>query len=48
MEMNRKLREAGHTKEQIQELRREIARQGKATGVVVGEGAEKAAVSTAG
>ncbi len=44
VEMNRKLRAAGHTDEQIRELRRQIAEQGKATGVVVGEGAEQAAV----
>jgi nitrogen fixation NifU-like protein len=43
VEMNRKLRLAGHTDEQIRELRRAIAEQGQATGVVVGEGAEKAA-----
>jgi len=39
VEMNRKLKEAGHTEEQIEELRREIARQGEGAGVVVGEGA---------
>ena len=44
VEMNRKLRAAGHTDEQIRELRRAIAAQGQATGVVVGEGAEQAAV----
>ena len=43
VEMNRKLRAAGHTDEQIRELRKAIAEQGKATGVVVGEGAEEAA-----
>ena len=43
VEMNRKLKAAGHSDEQIRELRRAIADQGKATGVVVGEGAEKAA-----
>jgi len=43
VEMNRKLRAAGHTDEQIRELRRAIADEGKATGVVVGEGAEEAA-----
>ena len=43
VEMNRKLRAAGHTDEQIQALRRAVAEQGEATGVVVGEGAEKAA-----
>jgi len=46
VEMNRKLKEAGHTKEQIRELRREIARQGEGTGVVVGEGAEQAAIAS--
>jgi len=45
VEMNRKLRAAGHTEEQIRELRRAIAEEGKATGVVVGEGAEDAAKS---
>jgi nitrogen fixation protein NifU and related proteins len=43
VEMNRRLREAGHSDEQIAELRREIAKQGEAAGVVVGEGAEAAA-----
>ncbi len=45
VEMNRKLREAGHTDEQIRALRRAIAAQGEETGVVVGEGAEEAANS---
>jgi len=45
VEMNRKLRAAGHTEEQIRELRRAIAEEGKATGLVVGEGAEDAAKS---
>jgi len=45
VEMNRKLRAAGHTDEQIRELRQAIAEEGKATGVVVGEGAEEAALS---
>ncbi|HEX9294080.1 MAG TPA: iron-sulfur cluster assembly scaffold protein [Gemmatimonadales bacterium] len=45
VEMNRKLLAAGHSEEQIQELRRAIAEEGKATGVVVGEGAEEAARS---
>ena len=45
VEMNRKLRAAGHTEEQIRELRRAIAEEGNATGVVVGEGAEQAAKS---
>ena len=43
VEMNRKLRAAGHSDEEIAELRREIARQGEAAGVVVGEGAPQAA-----
>ena len=43
VEMNRKLREAGHSDEQIRALRRAIAEQGEETGVVVGEGAEQAA-----
>lgn len=43
VEMNRKLRAAGHTDEQIRRLRTAIAEQGNATGVVVGEGAEQAA-----
>jgi len=46
VEMNRKLREAGHTDEQIRELRRAIAEQGEAAGVVVGEGAEQAAAAS--
>jgi len=37
VEMNRKLRAAGHTEEQIRELRRAIAEEGNAAGVVVGE-----------
>jgi nitrogen fixation NifU-like protein len=45
VEMNHKLKAAGHTDEQIAELRREIARQGEAAGVVVGEGAEDSAKS---
>jgi nitrogen fixation NifU-like protein len=43
VEMNRKLRAAGHSDEEIAELRREIARQGEAAGVVVGDGPEEAA-----
>src|SRR6266699_3181618 len=43
VEMNRKLKAAGHSDEQIRELRRAIAEQGTETGVVVGEGAEQAA-----
>ena len=45
VEMNRKLRAAGHTDQQIRELRRAISAEGQATGVVVGEGAEEAAKS---
>ena len=48
VEMNRKLRAAGHTDEQIKELRRAVAQQGQATGVVVGEGAERAATAPPG
>jgi nitrogen fixation NifU-like protein len=48
VEMNRKLRAAGHTDEQIRELRRAVAQQGQATGVVVGEGAEQAATAPRG
>ena len=43
VEMDRKLRAAGHSDEQIRELRRAVAAEGAATGVVVGEGAEAAA-----
>ncbi|MFN2571258.1 MAG: hypothetical protein ABR537_06550, partial [Gemmatimonadales bacterium] len=43
VEMNKKLREAGHTDAQIRALRAEIAKQGERAGVVVGEGAEEAA-----
>jgi nitrogen fixation NifU-like protein len=45
VEMNRKLRAAGHTDEQIAELRRAIAAQADGTGLVIGEGAERAALS---
>jgi nitrogen fixation NifU-like protein len=45
VEMKRKLRAAGHTDAQIAELRRAVAEQGTAAGVVVGEGAELAASS---
>ena len=48
VEMNRKLKAAGHTDEHIKELRRAIAEQGRATGVVVGEGAERAATAPPG
>ncbi|MDP3910113.1 MAG: iron-sulfur cluster assembly scaffold protein [Gemmatimonadales bacterium] len=43
VEMNRKLRAAGHTDEEIGELRRAIAAQAEGTGLVLGEGAERAA-----
>jgi nitrogen fixation NifU-like protein len=43
VEMNRKLKAAGYSDERIRELRRAVAEQGAATGVVVGEGAERAA-----
>ena len=45
VEMNRKLRAAGHTEEEIAELRRAIAAQAEGTGLVIGEGAEQAARS---
>jgi nitrogen fixation NifU-like protein len=45
VEMNRKLRAAGHTDEEIAQLRRAIAAQAEGTGLVIGEGAERAAVS---
>ncbi len=43
VEMNRKLKEAGHTEQQIQALRRAVAAQVEGIGLVVGEGAEAAA-----
>ncbi|HWC75245.1 MAG TPA: iron-sulfur cluster assembly scaffold protein [Gemmatimonadales bacterium] len=43
VEMNRKLRAAGHSDEGIAELRRAIAAQSRGTGLVIGEGAERAA-----
>jgi nitrogen fixation NifU-like protein len=45
VEMNRKLRLAGHTDEQIAELRAAIAAQAEGTGLVIGEGAERAALA---
>jgi len=45
VEMNRKLRAAGRTDEEIVELRRAIAAQAEGTGLVIGEGAEQAALS---
>ena len=47
VEMNRKLRAAGHTDEEIGELRRAIAAQAEGTGLVLGEGAERAALAGA-
>ena len=47
VEMNRKLRAAGHTDEEIQGLRRAIAAQAEGTGLVIGEGAERAALAGA-
>ena len=47
VEMNRKLRAAGHTDEEIGELRRAIAAQAEGTGFVLGEGAERAALAGA-
>ena len=47
VEMNRKLRAAGHTDEEIAELRRAIAAQAEGTGLVLGEGAEQAALAGA-
>jgi nitrogen fixation NifU-like protein len=45
VEMNRKLRAAGHTDEEIAQLRSAIAAQAEGTGLVIGAGAERAAVS---
>ena len=47
VEMNRKLQAAGHTDEEIGELRRAIAAQLEGTGLVLGEGAERAALAGA-
>ena len=47
VEMNRALRAAGHTEEEIRELRRAIAAQAEGTGLVLGEGAERAAFAGA-
>ncbi len=47
VEMNRKLRAAGHTDEKIRELRHAIAAQAEGTGLVLGEGAEQAALAAA-
>lgn len=43
VEMNRRLKAAGHTDAQIVELRRAVAAQAAGTGLVLGEGAERAA-----
>ena len=45
VEMNRKLRAAGHTDAEIAELRRAVAAQGEGTGLVIGDGAERAATT---
>jgi len=45
VEMNRKLRAAGHTDDEIAELRRAVAAQGAGSGNVIGDGAEQAAGS---
>lgn len=45
VEMNRRLRAAGHTAEDIRELRRAVAAQVAGTGLVIGDGAQKAAVA---
>lgn len=44
VEMNRKLKQAGHTEAEIQQLRRVIAAQTEGTGLAIGPGAEVAAV----
>ena len=43
VEMNRRLRAAGHSDAAIAELRRAVAAQAAGTGLVIGEGAERAA-----
>lgn len=45
VEMNRRLRAAGHTDEEIHELRRAVAAQAEGTGLVLGEGAEQVALA---
>jgi nitrogen fixation NifU-like protein len=45
VEMNRKLRAAGHTDEEIRELRRAVSAQAAGTGLVIGEGAAAAAAA---
>ena len=47
LEMNRALRAAGHTEQEIRKLRRAIAAQAEGTGLVLGEGAERAAFAGA-
>jgi nitrogen fixation NifU-like protein len=47
VEMNRKLRAAGHTDAEIRELRRAVAAQAEETGLVLGEGAEQGALAGA-
>jgi nitrogen fixation NifU-like protein len=48
VEMNRALRAAGHTEEEIREMRRAIAAQAEGTGLVLGDGAERAAFASPG
>jgi nitrogen fixation NifU-like protein len=48
VEMNRALRAAGHTDEEIGALRRAIAAQAEGTGLVLGDGAERAAFASPG
>jgi len=45
--LNRERRAAGHLDEEIRELRRAIAAQAEGTGLVLGEGAERAALAGA-
>jgi hypothetical protein len=45
VEMNRRLRAAGRSSDEIRELRRAVAAQADGTGLVIGEGAEQAALS---
>ncbi len=48
VEMNRALRAAGHTEEEIRQMRRAIAAQAEGTGLVLGDGAERAAFASPG
>ena len=45
--LNREFRAAGHSDEEIRELRRAIAAQAEGTGLVLGDGAEQAALTGA-